>query len=156
MTDTQFEAVKRPFDAAFLRMTEAGSIELLRDELSNTLHHMYRLGELCHQRWQLTTDKDAEFNRRAVAVPGVIGALWIRCYDTHDMARLATAGDVYTDYYTELYGVLVWNTLGAMPFAKRPTKPAMIERYDDYSRSLENKPVLDTLRQAFDGLSKLL
>jgi hypothetical protein len=155
MTDDEFEAVRRPFDAALLRMCQAGDVDLLRDELSNMLHHMYRLGELRRRRWSISTDVNAQVNQRAKAVPGVMGALWIRCYDTHEIASLATPGDVYSDYYTEMYGVLVWKPLAAMPFASRPKRVAMSDRYDDYEVALRNKPVLDTLRGAFDGLKAL-
>jgi hypothetical protein len=53
MGDPELTAVRRPFEAAFLRMCQAGDLDLLRDELSNMLHHMYRLSELCCRRWQV-------------------------------------------------------------------------------------------------------
>jgi hypothetical protein len=53
MGDPDLTAVRRPFDAAFLRMCQAENLDLLRDELSNMLHHMYRLSELCRRRWQV-------------------------------------------------------------------------------------------------------
>jgi hypothetical protein len=145
--------VQRPFDAAFLRMCQAGDVDLLGDELSNMLHHMYRLIELCRRRWQLNS---SGLDARVVnVVPGALGAAWIRSYDTHEIAEVSTIRDVYSGFYTALNGVLVWKPVAAMRFVSKPTKGSAFTRYQDY-RSLENKPVLDTMRRAFDGLAALL
>jgi hypothetical protein len=156
MSDPELTAVQRPFDAAFSRMCRAGDVDLLRDELSNMLQHMYRLSELCSRRWQLKRDP-AGFNAKVVnVVPGALGAIWIRRYDTHEIAEVSTTADIYSDSYTDLYGVLVWKRLAAMPFIAKPdNRSANLARYNDY-QGLENKPVLDTMRRAFDGLAALL
>jgi hypothetical protein len=154
MGDPELTAVRRPFEAAFLRMRQAGDLDLLRDELSNMLHHMYRLSELCCRRWQVNP---SGFNAKVVdVVPGALGAIWIRCYDTHDIAEVSTTGDLYTDFYTELYGVAAWKPVAAMHFVNKPTKGSALPRYQDYHGHLENKAVLDTMRRAFDGLATLL
>jgi len=128
-------------------------LDLLRDELSNMLHHMYRLSELCRRRWQVTR---SGLNAKVVdVVPGALGAIWIRIYDTHQIAEVANIGDVVTDFYTELYGVLAWKPVDAMTFVNKPSEAWGIARYNDY-RDLEKKPVLDTMRRAFDGLATLL
>jgi len=152
--DPELTAVRRAFDAAFQRMCEVTDRDELRDELSNLLHHLYRLGELRSRRWGTNGQKLAEgdFNARVTQVPGVLGALWIRSYDTHEIATVSKFKDVYSGFYTKMYGVLVWQCIGYMPFVKLP-KPA--DRYVDYQSNLENKPVLDTLRSAFDGLAAL-
>ena len=76
-------------------------------------------------------------------------------YDTHEIASVSIIGDVYSDFYTELDGELVWNAIAAMPFVKRPSKAWAVVRYHDY-QDLENRPVLDTMRRVFDGLAALL
>jgi hypothetical protein len=154
MGDPELTAVRRPFNAAFTRMCQAGEVDLLRDELSNMLHHMYRLGELCARRWQLTGDH-AGFNAKVKVVPGALGAMWIRAFDTHEIASVSTMADLYSDFYSDLFGVLAWKSISVMPFVNKPTKAWGIERYNDY-QNLENKPVRNTMRQAFDGLASLL
>jgi hypothetical protein len=154
--DPELTSVRRPFDAAFLRMCQAKSVDLLRDELSNMLQHTYRLSELCRRRWKLNKNDHHGLNAKVARVPGALGAIWIRSFDTHEIAELSTTDDVYSDFYTELYGVAVWKPLEAMPFVHRPAeRSAMLARYDDY-RNLERMPVLDTMRPAFDGLASLL
>lgn len=164
MQDRQLMAVKRPFDAAFLRMCQAADPDLLDDELSNMLQQMYRLGELRKRRWKRAASPSApgtgkltetELNAKVKAVPGVMGALWIRAFDTHDVVQVSTLKDAYTDFYTEMYGVLVWKPVASMPFVIEPTKNPHLDRYEDYKASLQNRPVLDTMRQAFDGLAML-
>jgi hypothetical protein len=148
--DEEMTRVARPFEAAFARESAATDTGHLVDELSNMLHHVYRLGELTQRRLGLDT---ASFNARIFAdAPGVAGCLWIRCYDTHDIAVVAGAQDVFSDYFTELNVVLVWQPLAAMPF----TKADEAGRSSDYEKHLAGKPVLDTIRKAFDGLVALL
>src|ERR687888_660317 len=85
--DPELTAVRRAFNAAFLRMCQATEVDVQHDELSNMLHHLYRLGELCSRRWQLT---GKAFWAKVGVVPGALGALWIRCYDTHELAIVST------------------------------------------------------------------
>lgn len=152
--DRELTAVRRAFDAAFQRMCEASDRDEQHDELSNLLHHLYRLGELRSRRWGTNGQKlpERDFNARATQVPGALGALWIRSYDTHEIATVSKLKDAYSDFYTKMYGILVWQCIADMPFVK-PPKPA--DRYTDYRSNLENNPVLDTLRSAFDGLAAL-
>jgi hypothetical protein len=84
--------------------------------------------------------------------PGVLGALWIRSYDTHEIATVSKFKDVYSGFYTKMYGVLVWQCIADMPFVRLPKAT---DRYVDYQSNLENKPVLDTPRFAFDGLAAI-
>jgi hypothetical protein len=132
-------------------MCQASDPDLARDELSNMLHHMYRLGELCARTWQLKSNSPS-FTAKVKVVPGALGAIWIRTYDTHEIATVSRFGDVYSDFYTELYGVLSWKPVAAMPFVKKPND---LVRYKDYQQ-LGNKAVLDSLRRAFDGLAAIL
>jgi hypothetical protein len=64
--------------------------------------------------------------------------------------------DLYSDFYSDLFGVPVWKPIAAMPFVNKPKKSsATLARYNDYQH-LENKPVFDTMRRAFGGLAALL
>jgi hypothetical protein len=152
--DPELTSVRRAFDAALQRMCEATDVDTLQDELSNMLHHMYRLGELRKRRWEAGNQKftDSDFTKRVTQVSGALGALWIRNYDTHQIARISRLADMYSNFYTEMYGILSWQPVTAMPFIKIPNA---IDRYTDYCSNLEDKPVLDTLRKAFDDLAGL-
>jgi hypothetical protein len=152
--DPELAAVRRAFDAAYRRMVECGNPEEPPDELSNMLHHLYRLGELRKRRWKASiqgfTEKD--FVVRVGQVHGALGAIWIRTFDTHEIATIADIGSRYADVYTAIYGVLVWRKPGAMPFLIMPNE---IARFNDYQTHLADRVVLMTLRAAFDGLSDL-
>jgi hypothetical protein len=50
LADPELHAVKCAFDAAFQRFREASVDDSWMAELSNTLHHLYRLRELCKMR----------------------------------------------------------------------------------------------------------
>jgi hypothetical protein len=152
--DRELTSVCRAFDAAFQRMREAANTDTLQDELSNMLHHMYRLGELRMRRWRAGNSAFTEndFTHPVSQIAGALGALWIRCYDTHEIAVISQLTDRYSDYYTNIYGILIWQPVQAMPFIKIPNAA---NRYTDYCTNLADKPVLDTLRKAFDHLVNL-
>jgi hypothetical protein len=79
--DPELAAVRRAFDAAYRRMVECSNLEELPDELSNMLHHLYRLGELRKRKWKAAvqgfTKKDF-VARVGRGVHGALGAIWIR------------------------------------------------------------------------------
>jgi len=95
---------------------------------------------------------DRDFTARVKQVPGALGALWIRTYDTHEIMTVSKLKDIHTNFFTEMYGILVWMCIADMPFIKKPND---IDRFIDYQSNLENQPVLDTLRTAFDSLAAL-
>src|SRR5258706_3900876 len=107
-------------------MYEGSDVDQLNDELSNMLHHIYRLGELRRRRWKASNQNftNADFTARVQGVPGALGALWIRGYDTHEVATLSDLRDVYPGVYTAIYGVLVWMPASAMPFIAVPNEIA--------------------------------
>jgi hypothetical protein len=152
--DAELTAVRRAFDAAYQRMCECTEPEELRDELSNMLQHYYRLTELRKTRWKAVSQNftNRDFDARVSQVPGALGARWIRTYDTHDIANVSDQADVYSNVYTAMYGVPVWKRTADMPFINVPTDPAP---YADYKANLEDRPVLDSMRAAFDGLAAL-
>jgi hypothetical protein len=96
-------------------------------------------------------------NDRVVnVVPGALGAIWIRRYDTHHLFEVADIGAVFSDFYTKMYnGILAWKPVASMDFVEKPDEDWALTRYQDY-QGLENKAVLDTMRRAFDGLASLL
>jgi hypothetical protein len=114
-------------------MCGAEEVDLLHDELSNMLHHMYRLGELCAARWGLKNDS-ARFNAK-VKVPGALGAMWVRRYDTHEIVSVSDPADVYTDRDLDLYELLVWKPVAVIE--SRPPGGSAFARYQDYKGHLE-------------------
>jgi hypothetical protein len=74
-------------------------------------------------------------------VPGALGAIWIRRYDTHHLFEVADIGTVFSDFYTEMYAVLAWKHVGSMGFVEEPDEDWALTRYQDY-QGLENKAVL--------------
>jgi len=146
-SDSRLHAVRYAFDAAFQRMLEAETQDPLMAELSNMLHHLYRLRELCLNRLPGfdVTERYSGDLRAARA------ASWVRNFDTHQLFATGTQEDVYSDYYTAAYGVLVWK-----PLAGLPVQVDKYQREADYSAQLEGKVILDSMRRAFDAMAVLL
>lgn len=147
--DPQFQAVSCAFDAAFQRMCEAESEDALMAELSNMLHHLFRLRELCRVRvpGYFATEQSSSELRAARA------ASWARNLDTHKLFNTASMEDVYPGYYTAIYGTLVWKPLADLVEQVDSTGH---HREIDYAAELEGKVILDTLRGAFDAMAALL
>ena len=146
--DPQLHAVKYAFDAAFQRLCEADGDDPMMAEISNLLHHLYRLRELCFDR--LASFGQTE--RSAPDLRAARGASWARNADTHQLFRLASGLEaVYSGFYMARYGVPVW-----VPRVSVPQAPDNQDRYVDYQVELEGKAIPDTLRFAFDALAALL
>ena len=148
-TDLQLGAVRLAFDRAMGRMAGAGGPVEAPDELSNALHHTYRLGELS-RRWGGGPKK--AMGAGFPPVPGLLGALWIRCFDTHDLATVATAVHGYPLYYGASYGAPVWRDWRTIETAYADDQG----RHEDYQEHLQERDVTYTLRIAFDGLAAQL
>ena len=155
MPDPEFESVRRPFDAAFHRMCSATTVGDLEDELSNALHHLYRLAELCKTRFGV--DSQAFYHgstavlRRSQDLRAARAIAWARAFDTHETVVVASHSDIYSNFYTEMYGSLVWK-----PLAQLPVQTDKHDRHIDYQSELQGRPVLDSIRRAFDALAALL
>jgi hypothetical protein len=146
--DPELRAVTYAFDGAFQRMCEATATDALMAELSNLLHHLYRLRELCRDR--LTGFDVTE--RTTAGLRAARAASWVRNFDTHQLFAVASQEDAFSDRFTAMYGVLVW-----IPLADLPSQADKKQhREADYAAELEGKVVLDTLRRAFDALVRLL
>jgi hypothetical protein len=130
-------------------MCAAATQSDLEAELSNLLHHLYRLGELC--KTHLGMDRFYESLVSSDDLRAARAAMWARTFDTHDIVAVASVGDVYSEFYTEMYGVLVWKPLEALP-----EQTDKYKRHLDYRYYLQNRPVLDTTRRAFDALAAQL
>lgn len=151
--DLQLDRVRRPFDAAFQRMCAATTQDQLEDELSNLLHQLYRLSELCRKRlgrerggfygW-LHGSNDPDLRAAGAAV-------WVRTFDTHDVVVVASPADLVSNFFTEMFGVLAWR-----PLAQLPQQTERYGRHEDYRSLLADHAVLDTSRRAFDAMAGLL
>ena len=84
-----------------------------QDELSNALHHLYRLGELASER-----DPSLQDQTVAAQAPGALGAQWIRGYDTHQVMQLTVNGQTYPKTYPVSYN-FTWLPLSSMPLLVR-------------------------------------
>jgi hypothetical protein len=148
--DSELHAVRFAFDAAFQRFREASVDDSWMAELSNMLHHLYRLRELCKTR---LVGFEQQIEPQASALKLERGATWARNCDTHKLFRLPAAGlaPVYAETYGAVYGELLWR-----PRIELPLAPDRDGRYLDYESELEGKPIPDTLRRAFDSLAALL
>ena len=147
--DPELHAVTYAFDAAFRRMCAATDEDALMAELSNALHYLYRLRELCARRLGDTAVRAAETS--TADLRGASAACWARNFDTHQLYATATLEDVYSDSYTAMYGVLAWVPLASLP-ATRDGRG----RHLDYAQHLEGRELLGTLRRGFDALAALL
>jgi hypothetical protein len=162
--DPNLDRIRRAFDAAFRRMCAATTQADLEDELSNLLHQLYRLGELC--RWRLGTPPGVSAFVPATMAgvklsPKAFGAvlagsddlraaraaMWARTLDTHHLVPVAAPADLFSDYFTAMFDVLAWQPL---------TQTDPDGRHVDYADVLEGQPVLDTTRRAFDAMAGLL
>jgi hypothetical protein len=79
--------------------------------------------------------------------------MWARTFDTHDTVVVASVGDVFSDFWTELWGVLVWKPLASLP---EQVDNHGHGRHLDYRDVLQGRAVLDTTRRAFDAMAALL
>jgi hypothetical protein len=144
---------KRGFDLAFAAACEAGDLETAEIHLGHAMDELYRLYELA-KRSSSGADRRARDEALASIDKGqVAGAVvWARKYRIHDSMEVSRAAGLYSDYYTNLYGVLAW-----LP------RSDFTEQDDDgrgwhlsYDAYLEGRPVLDTLRHAAKALVALV
>ena len=130
--------------------------ELTRDpavkwitHLSNLLCQLYRLSELVKHEFGDPT----RFHDALRATPdhcAARAAMWVRNFDTHQTVVVADMDDSFTDYFTEMFGTLVWRPLADLPEQRSNYGRA------DYDAQLAGQPVLDTARRAFDTLAAMV
>jgi hypothetical protein len=151
--DPQLDSIRRTFDAATDRLYRAKTMQEAQDELSNVLHQLYRLGELC--RWRLgqppgTKLGEKEFHKLLTSSDELRiarAAMWARTFNTHDILMPATTTyDPFGRWMPFLYGTAF------APLAE----PDKYGRDADYAKFLEGQLVVDTTRRAFAALAALL
>lgn len=145
--DPELHTVSYAFDAAFLRFRQATDDDSWMAELSNMLHHLYRLRMLCIDRlpgFEQQIEPSLKHER---------GASWARNADTHQLFRVASdkLAPVYSNTYGAVYGELLWR-----PRVEIPLAPDKHGRYLDYETDLEGKAIPDTMRAAFDAMAALI
>lgn len=152
--DPQLHAIGFAFDAAFARFREARDDDSWMAELSNMLHHLYRLRVLCKERLAgFEQQIEPQIEPQMPALKAERGATWARNCDTHRLFRLASAqrAPVYAETYGAVYGELLWR-----PRTELPLAPDNHGRYLDYESELEGNVIPDTLRRGFDSMAALL
>jgi hypothetical protein len=128
--------IRRAFDAAFRRFCEADSFEGQEDELSNMLHHLFRLVEVRGGIERYEAERYLSGHAAALVL--------MRHKDTHKLVQVTEPADVFGDYFTNMFGRLVWNP---------PPEVIADNRYLRYDAVfLKGRTVLDTLRAAYDAV----
>jgi hypothetical protein len=138
---------KRAFDRAFADMCAAADFEAAEDHLAHALSDFYSLYE------QAKLPPSSQQRRRAAleASPAGRGALaiaWVRKFHTHHLVEVSKVGNLYSGYYTKLYGVLVWRNRGDITTVEDNEG----RRHEFYDTELAGKPVLDTLQNAVSAV----
>jgi hypothetical protein len=149
--DPQLDRVRLALDATFLRICEATTPADVEAAFSSALDRLYRLKELGKQRLG-----KAAFHQMLLGSDDLRAArasVWARTFDVHVVVAVASMGDVFPDYFTAMYGVLVWKPLASLP---EQIDRRSHDRHLDYASLLENRSVLGTTRRAFDALAALL
>lgn len=143
------ERIKRAFDAAFQRYAAAPSSAEQEDEMSNLLHHLYRLAccrQFDGQQLALLRDSDDPDLQLVAAL------VKVRNKDTHVMAVLAEQQDRVPWYVTNLLCALFWSIdVAALATTERDGSDHLLRQYR-VTELLDGREVLYTLRRGFDAL----
>jgi hypothetical protein len=127
-------------------MCAASDFEAAEDHFGHALADVYSLYELAKQP---PSDKAARRTALEASEEGriVLAVAWARTFNSHELIEVSRAADLYSDYYTELYGVLAWR-----PRSDFTTNHDGEGRHAFYDSLLAGKPVLDTLQKAVAAL----
>lgn len=144
---------KRGFELALAAACEAEDFDTVEIHVGHAMDEVYRLYELAKTS-PARVDKKTRDEALVKIDKGKTAAavVWARKYRVHDSMEVSRAADLYSDYFTKLYGVLAW----------RPRSHFTTE--DDngrgwhlfYDAYLEGHPVLDTLQHAVKTLETLV
>ena len=140
---------KQGFDLAFAALCEATDLAVAEAHLGHAMEDLYRLYELAKRPPSSKASRDTALEttdegKTALAI------VWVRKFRIHDVMEVSQAADVYSSYYTKIYGVLVWRTRS--DFKAGPDGRGWHLLYDTY---LEGCPVLDTLQAAVSAVVAL-
>lgn len=103
------------------------------------LHHLFRIVEARGGIKKYEADPQLAGHTAALVL--------MRHKDTHQLVQVTEPADVFTDYFTNKFGTLVWDA---------PADAVADNRYSKYDAAfLEGRPVLDTLRAAYDAVELL-
>jgi hypothetical protein len=119
--DLELHAVSYSFDAALQRMCAARTDDAVMAELSNLLHHLFRLRELCLRR------EGTAFLTGTAATPGLraaMAACFARSFDTRPLYVVRSSDQVQSRFCTAMGGTLVWKPLVSFPAAPGQLRPA--------------------------------
>jgi hypothetical protein len=150
-------SIKRAFDIAFTGMCAASDFDTFEAHFGHALGDFYRLYELAGQ------PPSSEANRNGSLEASTNGKIalavaWSRKFRTHDLVEVTGPGDVFTDYFTDLFGTLIWRdssyiaSVMASPTRKKPPTASDRKRAGYYRDHLAGKPVLDTLQGGIGAL----
>jgi hypothetical protein len=135
---------------AFAGIVGASDFDVAGDHLGHALHDFYRLWE-SHKQPPSTKAKRLAAAQTTPDGRTASAIAWARNFPTHDLIEVVNASDLYTDYYTNLYGTLAWKQ--RITFTANTDKDG--DRHLDYDQFLAGKPVLDTLQSGFGALMVL-
>ncbi|WP_315774249.1 hypothetical protein [Rhodococcoides kroppenstedtii] len=146
------------FENAFRRACEAGNALEVESELSNAMHHHYRLFERC---WTVVegrhpgATKEEMYTVHLGAVPTARAVAWVRQFDVHETVEFMEFADVYPgNYHTDIYGTLLWKPRATFHYPTTDKDKFGFTRV--YDQQLAGQLVLDTVRHGFDELLALL
>jgi hypothetical protein len=111
---------KRGLDLAFVAIAEAADFEAAESHLGHTMEDLYRLYELARQPPSTKVLRDAALEATDDGKTA-LAMVWGRKFRTHEVVEVSQAADMYSDYYTNLYGVLAWRPGPT----SRPTRTAV-------------------------------
>jgi hypothetical protein len=106
-------------------------------------------GELGHLDF-LQVLCDDEITRRQASPAGraALAIAWVRNFNTHHLVEVSKVGNLYSGYYTKLYGVLVWRNRSDITAVQDNEG----RRHEFYDTELAGNPVLDTLQNAVSAV----
>ena len=133
---------KQGFDLAFKALCEAADFEAAEIHLGHAMTDFYSLYELAKQPPSTKASRDGALEATDEGKAG-LAIVWARKFRTHDVVEVSHAADIYSDYYTNLYGVLAWRLRSDFT-----TSTDGRGWHDYYDRYLEGRPVLDTMQAA--------
>lgn len=135
------ELGERGLEAARLRMLGAPSEDVALCALTEILCWIYGLEEWYRNHLgTYYTERDSRTDGQLVG-----GLVWARTFAQHELARTADIGDLYSDFYTSMFGVLVWR---ARPQLPPPNRSETRGRDAFYDRHLSNQVVPETIATA--------
>jgi hypothetical protein len=141
---------KQGFDLAFNALCQAADFKVAEIHFGHALTDFYSLYELAKQPPLTKAARDAALD----ATDGgktALAIVWARKFRTHDVVEVSQAADLYSRYYTKLYGVLAWR-----PRCDFTASTDDRGWHDYYDRHLEGRPVLDTMQAAISAVTAMI